>query len=128
VKGFDLNFMFRWATTALAVAAAAYFVPGIHVDSGSAWVAVVITAGILALLNITVKPILKVLTGCLLILTLGLFTLVINAGLLYASAWVSSTWFLVPYTIDGFWPALLGGLVVSLASIVLSLLTGKNTA
>lgn len=122
-----MNFLFRWVSTALAVAAAAYFVPGITVDGSSAWVAVAITAGVLALLNITVRPILKALSGCLLILTLGLFTLVIDAGLLYFSAWVSSNWFHVAYTIDGFWPALLGGIIISLVSILLSMLAGKDS-
>ena len=73
---------------------------------------------VLGVLNITIKPILIILTLPLNILTLGLFTLVINAALL----WLIAT-FVAGFTIDGFVPALLGGLVIALVSWILHKLT-----
>jgi len=60
-----------------------------------------------------------VLTCPLIVLTLGLFTLVINAVLLLVTGWLSARWNL-GFTVAGFWPAFWGGLVVGLVSLALS--------
>jgi putative membrane protein len=60
------------------------------------------------------------LTCPLIVLTLGLFTLVINALTLWISSTIAQNWFNVYYTIDGFWSALWGALIVSVVSVVLS--------
>ena len=87
----------------------------------------VMFAGLLAfalifgLINALVRPVIEILTCPLIILTLGLFTLVINALMLLVTGWLSESWNL-GFTVMGFWAAFWGGLVVGLVSMVLSLL------
>ena len=86
----------------------ATYLPGISIDS---FLTAIIAAVILGLLNAVVKPILVVLTLPITILTLGLFTLVINAGLfLFAAAFIDG------FAVENFWYALLGSFVMSLIS------------
>jgi len=75
---------------------------------------------ILGLVNAFVRPLLKLLTCPLILLTLGLFTLVVNALILMLSAWVANTVFQVGFYVDGFWPAFWGALIVSVVSVVLN--------
>jgi len=75
---------------------------------------------IFGLVNAVLRPILKFLTCPLIILTLGLGTLLINTALFYLAG-VIGTQFQVGFTVEGFWPAFLGALIVSVVSIVLSL-------
>jgi putative membrane protein len=110
----------RWAITSIAVAAAMLVVPGIGHSGSSALVAIVITAAVLGLANAVLRPILTFLScGCI-VATLGLFVLVINAGVLWLAAWVSSNWFQTGFYISGFWPAFWGAIVVSIVSFGLS--------
>lgn len=108
----------RWLIAAFALFVAAWLVPGIHV-SGNAWVTYAAVAVILGLLNAVVRPILKVLTCPLIVLSLGLFLLVINAIMLLLASWVARALNL-GFTIDGLWAALLGALIVSVVTTVLS--------
>jgi len=114
-----MKLLLRWAITAFALFCAAWLVPGIAVD-GSGWVLYAIMAAILGLVNACIRPLLKMLTCPLIVLTLGLFTLVINALTLWLSSSIAQNWFNVYYTIDGFWSALWGALIVSVVSVVLS--------
>lgn len=92
----------------LAVAAAAYLLPGIHVAN---WWTAVVVALVLGILNAILKPILVILTLPIGILTLGLFTLVINAAIVLLVAAI------VPgFSVASFWWALLFGLVLSIVS------------
>lgn len=117
-----MRLLVRWAVVAVALVAAAWVVPGIRVDDTRAWVAVVVTAAILGLVNAFVRPILKLLScGCI-VLTLGLFLLVVNALTLLIASWVAVDWFNVGFHVDGFWPAFWGGIVVSIASFALNTL------
>lgn len=109
-----MNIIFRVLIGALALLLAAYLIPGIVVDS--IYIAI-IAAVILGILNMVVKPILFVLTLPITILTLGLFTFVINAGLF----WFAAS-FIEGFYVSGFLPALLGSLLVSIVSSV-----GNNT-
>ncbi len=100
----------RWVLVALALMGVAYLIPGIHVETF--WVAL-LGALVLGLINAFLRPILLVLTLPVNILTLGLFTIVINALLL----WLAAT--LVPgFEVDGFVPALLGALLLWLVSML----------
>ncbi|MBC8041895.1 MAG: phage holin family protein [Rhizobacter sp.] len=109
-----VNLLITWLITAVAVYAAASFVPGITVrDFGSA----LIVALVLGLLNAFVKPVLVFLTLPVTIVTLGLFLLVINALILYFVAYL-----LKGFEVNGFVPALLGSIVISIVSYLLSLL------
>lgn len=114
-----MRLILRWIITALALFVAALVVPGIKVDGGG-WVAYAVMAAVLALLNAVVRPILKLLSCPLIILTLGLFVLVINAVVLLLAAYVANSLLGVNFQIDGFWPAFWGSLIVSIVSVVLS--------
>jgi putative membrane protein len=109
----------RWIITALALFVAAWAVPGIKVDGGG-WVAYAAMAAVLGLLNAVVRPILKLLSCPLIILTLGLFVLVINAVVLLLAAYIANNLLGVNFQVDGFWSAFLGSLIVSVVSVVLS--------
>jgi putative membrane protein len=72
-------------------------------------------------LNALLRPLLQFLTCPLIILTLGLFTLVINTFMLMLTSRIGES-FNLGLTVDGFWPAFLGAVVISIVSIVLSLI------
>ena len=112
------KFLLRWLINSLAVWAAVNIVPGIEWTND--WVAVLALGLILTFVNGIVRPLAKF-VGCLpIILTLGLFTLVINAFLFWLTGWIGNA-FGVGFTVDGFWPAFLGGLVVSLVGIIMGI-------
>ncbi len=113
------RFIVRWAINAAAIFLAIRFVPGITLAgslTGVVWLAL-----ILGLINAFIRPLLNLLTCPLIILTLGLFTLLINTFVFWLMGQVGNL-VGIPITIDGFVPAFLGGLVVTLVSIVLSLI------
>jgi putative membrane protein len=112
------RFFLRWLINAVGLYAAVAFVPGIRPESSN-WLSFVWLALIFGLLNALVRPLLKFLTCPLIILTLGVFTLMINTFLFWLAG-IIGTNFHVGFTVDGFWPAFLGGLVVSLVSLVLT--------
>jgi len=102
----------RWLFLTLAILFAAYLFPGIHVNSfGAAF----LSAMVLGILNAFFRPILIILTLPINILTLGLFTFVINAFLLMMTSGVIGG-----LIVDGFGSALLGSLIISLVSWMLS--------
>src|SRR5437016_11462922 len=104
--------------TSLSLFAAAWLVPGIRVQS-EAWTVFAAMAIILGLVNALVRPVLKFLTCPLVLLTLGLFLLVINGITLWLASGIAVNWFHVGFYVEGFWPAVLGSVVVSLVSMVL---------
>lgn len=107
------NFVIRLFVNALALSAAAYFVQGITLDGGFG--PVLLVALIFGLVNAILKPIVMLVALPLLFVTLGLFTLVINAGLLLLTARLTDA-----LAVDGFGPAFWGSLVVSIVSMLLS--------
>ncbi len=113
------RFIVRWMINAVALFAAVYLVPGIHLQG--AWTSIIWLALIFGLINAFLRPLLKLLTCPLILLTLGLFTLVINTFLFWLTG-VAGSMFNVGFTIDGLWPAVLGGLVVTVVSVVMSLI------
>ncbi len=84
------------------------------------WTTIAIVAFIFGLVNALVRPLLTILTCPLMMLTLGLFTLVINALMLALTGWIAA-YFHLGFVVDGFWAAFLGALVVSIVSFVLTL-------
>ncbi len=118
----------RWIATSLALFAAAYIVPGIHVESPEAWKVFAVMAIILGLVNAVIRPILKVLSCPLIILTLGLFTIIINAVSFMIASNIAVNWFNVGFYVDDFWAALLGSLVVSAVSIFVNMLIKDEKA
>ncbi len=119
------RFLVRWLINAVALYAAVAFVPGIHAQSGN-WLSFLWLALIFGFLNALLRPLLKVLTCPLIILTLGVFTLVINTFLFWLAGSVGTN-FGVGFTVDGFGAALLGALVVSVVSIVLTFLFKEDS-
>lgn len=115
-----------WLITAAALVAAAYLVPGISVGGGDGLAVVLITAAILGLVNVLVKPLLSMLSCGLIVLTLGLFLVVINALSLWLASWVAQNWFNVGFVVDGFWPAVWGSIIVSIVSFFLSMVLIKG--
>lgn len=114
-----MNLLLRWIAAAAAVAAAAYLVPGIRVTGGLETYFVVALA--LGLVNAVVRPLVRALACGLIVLTLGLFLLVINAAMLLLAAFLSR-YFGYGFWVDGLEPALLGSVVISVVSWGLSLL------
>ena len=112
------RFFLRWFINTIALYAAVAFVPGIHPQSAN-WLAFVWLALIFGLVNALLRPLIKFLTCPLIILTLGIFTLLINTFLFWLAG-VVGTSFNVGFTVDGFWPAFLGGLVVTVVSLILT--------
>ena len=108
----------RWAINTLAVLVATHVVSGIHYDTVTSLFVASLLFGILTTF---LRPLLFVLTLPLVVLTLGLFVFVINAGLLYL---VGSL--VKDFRVDGFWPAFWGAIVIGLISVVLNSLTGSG--
>lgn len=109
-----MRILVSWVLNALAIVLVAYIVPGISVESF--WVALLV-ALLLGLLNVFLKPLLVILTLPITILTLGLFVLVINALLLLlVSALIDG------FSVDGFWVAVLGGIVLAVLHSIFSTL------
>lgn len=113
------KFILRWVVNAIALFLAVYLVPGVNLQGG--WVSIIWLALIFGLVNAFLRPLLKLLTCPLIILTLGLFTLLINTFLFWLTSQIGQA-FGIGFTIAGFWPAFLGGLVVSVVSVVMSLI------
>ncbi len=117
------RFILRWVINAVALYAAIAIVPGIHRLEGTTWVSFIWLALIFGLVNALFRPLLRLLTCSLIVLTLGLFTLVVNTLLFALTGWIGVQ-FNVGFTLADpwFWNAFLGSLVVSVISIALTLI------
>lgn len=116
------NFLIKTVANAAALLVAVWLVAGITLtgdDTGRQALTLVLVALIFGLVNVVVKPLVKLFSLPLLLLTLGLFTLVINALMLWLTSWLADAVDL-SFHVDGFWAAFLGGLIVSLVSWALN--------
>ena len=113
------KFIIRWAINAVALYVAVLIVPGITLRGR--WTDLLWLALIFGLLNALLRPLLKFLTCPLIILTLGLFTIVINTGMLLLTSRIGQA-LGFGLSVDGFWPAVLGSLVISFVSVIMSLI------
>lgn len=114
-----MNLLIRWIIASFSLFIAAWLVPGIRVE-GNAWGAYAVMAIILGLINAVVRPILQLLSLPLIMFTLGLFLLFINGITLWMASAIAVKVFHVGFYVDGFWSALLGALIVSIVSVILS--------
>jgi putative membrane protein len=114
-----MNLLIRWIIASFSLFIAAWLVPGIRVE-GNAWGAYAVMAVILGLINAIIRPILKLLSLPIIILTLGLFLLVINGITLWMASALAIKVFHIGFYVDGFWSAFLGALIVSIVSVILS--------
>ena len=122
-----MNFVARWLVTALAVAAAVWIVPGIDIlATTQTWIGVALTALILSLLNISVKPVLQLLSLPVTILTLGIFYLIINTLMLYLASWLANGLLGAGFIIAGFGSAFLASIVISIVSTILQGIVGLD--
>ena len=108
----------RVLITGVAVFLAIMVVPGLEVDSFPAGLAVVL---VLTVLNLLVRPILLVLTLPLIVLSLGLFLIVVNALLLELTAYLVGG-----FSVTGFWPAVGGAVVISVVTMILNAWTSDQ--
>ena len=116
-----MKLLIRWIITSFSVFVAAWLVPGIRVEK-EGWTVFALMAVILGFVNALVRPILKLLSCPLIVLTLGLFVLVINGITLWLASVLAVRWFHVRFYVDGFWSAFEGALIVSIVSVVLTTL------
>jgi putative membrane protein len=111
-----MKLVLRVLINALALGAAAYLVPGIQAGG---FVPLLLTGLVFGVLNALVRPFLKLLSCPLIVLTLGLFTLVLNAVMLLLTEKVGQ-FFGIAFAVEDFWSAFFGALIVSVVSVVLS--------
>jgi len=102
----------RWLTLTGAILLASYMLAGIHV---SGFMSAIGAAAILGILNAFFRPIALILTLPINVVSLGLFTFVINAVMLKMASGV-----IAGFDVDGFWPAVFGALIISLVSWLLN--------
>ncbi|MFY0608624.1 MAG: phage holin family protein [Cyclobacteriaceae bacterium] len=113
-----MNFLVRILLSGLAVIIVSYLLPGVAVDG---FLAAIIVAVVLSLLNMTIKPILVILTIPLTIFTLGLFLLVINSLIILLADSI------VPgFEVDGFWWALIFSLLLTITNALLTDVSGAK--
>ncbi|HMK56527.1 MAG TPA: phage holin family protein [Dissulfurispiraceae bacterium] len=117
------HMLLRLVINALSLAAAIKMISGITYTGE--WWKILIVAAVFGLVNALIKPVVQLFTFPLIILTLGLFTLIINATMLAVTAALSGPLNLGLH-ISGFWPAFWGALVISIVSMMLSWITGIN--
>ena len=114
-------FLLQLLINAAALWVAIQLVDGIS-HTGSWW-SLMLVALVFGVINASVRPLVKLLSLPILIVTLGVFIFVINALMLRLTSWVSGLLGL-GFHVEGFWAAFLGGLIVSIVSLMLSIFTG----
>ena len=108
-----IGFIVRLIVNAIALIVVAYFVPGVHISS---FEGALIAALVLGVVNAILRPILILLTLPVEILTLGLFTFVINAVLFYFVGHLG-----IGLRVDSFWAAFIGAIVLAIVSLLFSM-------
>jgi putative membrane protein len=118
-----LNFALQTVINAVALWVAAWAIPGITFGGGSTgqvlWT-VVVVALIFGVVNALIKPILKLISLPLIILTLGLFVFIVNALMLELTSWLAGKFDLSFHVDHFFWDAVFGALIVTFVSMLLS--------
>jgi len=117
-----MKLIVRWIIGAIAVGVAAWLLPGIRIEGDSAWIVVALMAVVLGFVNAIIRPILTFLSCGFIVLTLGLFMFIVNGLAFWIASAIAVNWFNLGFYVDGLWPAILGSIVVSIVTFVLSLL------
>ncbi|KUJ66272.1 hypothetical protein ACZ90_38665 [Streptomyces albus subsp. albus] len=116
------NFVVKTIANAGALAVAIWLIGNITLEGGSTGrkaLTLILVARLFGLVNSLVKPVVQLLTFPLFILTLGLITLVVNALMLLLTSWLAGVVDL-SFHVEGFWTAVLGGLIISVVSWALN--------
>jgi putative membrane protein len=126
------SFVIKVLVNGVALWAAASLVPGIHLAGGNAstssqlvtilWVAV-----IFGLLNALIKPVMTVLSLPVIVLTLGLFALIVNAAMLELTSWFAGQFNLNFHVDQFFWDAVLGSIIISIVSMILNMVLPERS-
>ena len=116
------HLLIRLIINAAALFVAVQLIPGMHFTGGIG--KLLLVAFVFGLVNAIARPILTMLSCPLIVVTLGLFLLVINAAMLWITSWLSTRLDL-GFHVDGCVPALLGGLVIGIVSTILTLFVGR---
>jgi putative membrane protein len=125
-----VRFIIRTIAAAVALWVAIQFVPGIEVNTPANtaryWGVLLVVALIFGIVNAIVKPIVKALGCAIIVLTLGLFLLVINAVMLLLTSWIAGE-LDIPFQVDNFYPAAFwGAVIISVVSWLLGLFIPDN--
>ena len=123
-----MRMLLRLVVGAITTAAAVWLIPGIRVvaETDQQYILIMLgVAAIMGVVNAVIKPFTQVLSFCLVVVTFGLFLLVINASMLALTAWIAQR-FGIGFFVDGFWPALWGSVVISFVSSLLGGLLGAK--
>jgi putative membrane protein len=118
-----VQLIIRFVVNGIALWIAALVVDGVDIEASTTTgevLTILAIAAVFAVVNIVVRPIVKILSLPLYVITLGLFTFVVNALMLLLTSWIADL-LDVPFHVDGFWSALLGGLVISFVSWMINL-------
>jgi putative membrane protein len=128
-----------WLITALAVAAAFSLVSGVGFTSSeyslplpgvlgsNVLIPTLLFSAVLAFANTFIKPVLKLITLPITIITLGLFALVLNVFMLYLTQWISNSFFDTGFYINSFFSALYAAIIISIVTAILGLITGVDS-
>jgi putative membrane protein len=117
-----MRWILRLLANAAALAMATWILSGITLTGSSTTrqiLTLLIVALIFGVLNAIIKPIFAIVTIPLILLTLGLFLIVINACMLLLTSWLAGL-LNIGWNVDGFWTALLGGIIISIVSFILN--------
>ena len=122
-----MKFILRWLVTAIAFGVAVWIVPGIEIIGGTeAWVSIALYGLVLSLVNISVKPLLQLLSLPVTVVTLGIFYVVVNTLMLYIAAWLANGIFQVGIDIATFGSAFVASIVISIVSALMNALVGNK--
>jgi putative membrane protein len=119
-----VGLLVRFLVSAVALWVATLVVDGVDVNASTTTdqvLTILAVAAVFGVVNMFVKPIVMLLSLPLYIITLGLFTFVVNALMLLLTSWIAGK-LGVPFDVDGFWDAVLGALVISVVSWLLNIL------
>ena len=113
--------LIRWAINAIALVVAAVVIPGIELHG---WPSTIVAAALFGLVNAVIRPVVMCLTCLLQLMTLGLFTLIVNTAMLALTASLGGALGL-DFEVHGFWSAFFGALVITLVSMLLTRLVAR---
>jgi putative membrane protein len=123
-----VRFLLRVVVNALALAAATWLLSGITVtgdNAGQQLVTLLLVGAVFGVVNAIVRPVVTILSIPFIILTLGLLIFVINALMLLLTSWLSGQLGL-DFHVDGFWTAVLGSIIISVATWLLELVVDER--
>ena len=120
-----IDILIRFVISAIAFFAADLVVPGIRFEGPNILLAYIVVPLVFGLVNAILKPIVAIFTCFIMIITLGLFTFVINALMLLVTAWAAQQLGFGFY-VDGFISALFGSIIISLVSTILAMVQRNN--